>query len=166
MNLPANPSKAFIAVNPHLYLQTVCPKASDDIPPEAKAMDNSKLKPAAKVLSAAKRKAERDRLEHKFAALWRLGYGPIRPDFVMQHQFNETRRWKFDFAWPEQKIAVEIDGGIWSGGRHTRGKGFEKDCEKGNEALLLGWRVFHLTPAMITPEWINRIAEFITKETK
>lgn len=164
MNLPANPSKAFIAANPHLYLQTVCPKASDDIPPEAKDMDNSKLKPAAKALSAAKRKAERERLEKKFARLWESIDWAIA--FNQQYRFDETRQWRFDFAWPGYLVAVEIDGGIWSGGRHTRGKGFENDCEKFNEALLLGWRVFHLTPAMITPEWVQRIAEFITKETK
>jgi very-short-patch-repair endonuclease len=60
------------------------------------------------------------------------------------------RRWRFDFAFPEQKLAVEVDGGIYSGGRHTRGAGVERDCEKYNEALLCGWRVLRLTKQMVT----------------
>lgn len=63
--------------------------------------------------------------------------------------FAVGRKWRFDFAWPEQKIAAEIDGGSWSGGRHSRGKGFEEDCRKLNQAALLGWRVFRFTPAMV-----------------
>ena len=46
-------------------------------------------------------------------------------------------------------IAIEVEGGIWSKGRHVRGKGFEEDCYKYAEALLLGWRVFRFTPKMI-----------------
>ena len=59
------------------------------------------------------------------------------------------RRWRFDWALPSAMVAVEIDGGAYAQGRHTRGAGFESDCEKGNMALLLGWRVFHFTPGML-----------------
>jgi hypothetical protein len=38
-------------------------------------------------------------------------------------------------------LAAEVDGGVWTGGRHTRGAGFVADCEKKNSALILGWRV-------------------------
>lgn len=51
------------------------------------------------------------------------------------------RRWRFDFAWPEKKLAVECEGGVWTNGRHTRGSGFVKDLEKYNRATVLGWRV-------------------------
>lgn len=71
------------------------------------------------------------------------------PPFVRELRFHPTRRWRFDFAWAAQRVAVEIDGGSWIGGRHTRGAGFRKDCEKGNEALLLGWKVFHFTSDMV-----------------
>lgn len=62
-----------------------------------------------------------------------------------EYRFHDKRRWRFDFAWPEKKIAVEIEGGVWTGGRHTRGAGFIADAEKYNTAALLGWRVlrFH-----------------------
>jgi hypothetical protein len=63
--------------------------------------------------------------------------------------FAPPRRWRFDLAWPARMLAVEIEGGIWTGGRHTRGKGFEADCEKYNAAVLGGWRVLRVTGGMI-----------------
>jgi hypothetical protein len=73
------------------------------------------------------------------------------------------RKWRFDFSWPDKKIAAEIEGGIWSGGRHTRGNGFSEDCAKYNQATLLGWRVFRFTPAMVTScEAIDTIREALT----
>ena len=70
------------------------------------------------------------------------------PQPECQYKFCE-RRWKFDFAWPDKKIAIEIDGGIWSGGRHVRGKGFEMDCEKLNKAVSLGWKVYRFSGSMV-----------------
>ena len=57
------------------------------------------------------------------------------------------RRWRFDFAWPDRMLAVEVDGGAWvpGGGRHTRGAGFAADHDKFNRATLLGWRVLRFT---------------------
>jgi len=65
-----------------------------------------------------------------------------------EYRFAPPRRWRFDFAFVGQ-VAVEIQGGTWSGGRHVRGKGYEADCEKRNEATLLGWRVLYFTPRMV-----------------
>jgi hypothetical protein len=64
-------------------------------------------------------------------------------------RFHPTRRWRFDLAWPSMRLAVEVEGGTWAGGRHTRGAGFEADCEKYNEAALAHWTVLRVTPAMI-----------------
>ena len=72
------------------------------------------------------------------------------PEPVREYRFAPPRRWKFDFAWLDLLLAVEIEGGTWSGGRHTRGAGFEKDCEKYCEAVLLGWRVLRCTGTMVT----------------
>lgn len=71
------------------------------------------------------------------------------PPPVPEFRFHPKRRWRFDRAWPERLIAVEIDGGIWTGGRHTRGTGFTEDCRKLNTAALMGWRVLRFTDDMI-----------------
>lgn len=57
-----------------------------------------------------------------------------------EYRFCE-RRWRFDFAWPDIKLAVEVHGGTYKAGRHTRGRGFAQDREKVNQAQLMGWRV-------------------------
>jgi very-short-patch-repair endonuclease len=64
-------------------------------------------------------------------------------------RFAAPRRWRFDFAYPDRKVAVEVEGGVWNGGRHTRGAGFEADCEKYTEALCRGWKVLRVGPSMV-----------------
>ena len=71
------------------------------------------------------------------------------PEPVREYRFHKPRRWRFDFAFPEQMVAIECEGGIHSGGRHVRGSGFEKDCEKYNQAALDGWTLLRYTSSMI-----------------
>lgn len=73
---------------------------------------------------------------------------PDRPLPTLEHRFCE-RRWRFDLAFIAQKVAVEIDGGTWTGGRHVRPKGFQNDMEKLNRASVLGWTVLRFTPDQI-----------------
>lgn len=70
--------------------------------------------------------------------------GIVIPEY--EYRFHPSRKWRFDCAWREHMIALEIEGGIWSQGRHTRGAGFLGDMEKYNAAVLLGWRVLRTTP--------------------
>ena len=65
-----------------------------------------------------------------------------RLEVEREFKFHPTRRWRFDFAMPAKKIAIECEGGVWTGGRHTRGSGAIGDMEKYNHAAALGWRVF------------------------
>lgn len=85
------------------------------------------------------------------------------PEFVQEHRFHPIRRWRFDFAWPEQMIALEIEGGIFIKGRHTSPHGFMADCEKYNTATLLGWKVIRVTSPQIKSgellEWIKSAFE-------
>lgn len=69
------------------------------------------------------------------------------PEF--EFRFHGERQWRADFAWPAKMLIVEYEGGIHTGGRHTRGKGFENDAEKYNEATLLGYRVLRITFGMV-----------------
>ncbi len=70
----------------------------------------------------------------------------LHVECVKEFRFHPERRWRFDYAIPSHKIAVEVEGGVWTGGRHTSPKGFLNDMEKYNAAALLGWRVFRTTP--------------------
>ena len=63
-----------------------------------------------------------------------------------EYRFAPPRRWRFDYAFPQHKVAVEVEGGVWIRGRHTRGAGFVKDLEKYSEAAILGWAVIRVVP--------------------
>lgn len=71
------------------------------------------------------------------------------PEPVREHFFALPRRWRFDLAFPEQRVAVEIEGGVYIKGRHSRGAGYEKDTEKYNTAAVLGWLVLRFTTGQI-----------------
>ena len=71
------------------------------------------------------------------------------PEPAREYQFHQTRQWRFDFAFVEHRVAVEVQGGTWKRGRHTRGQGYEDDCEKLNEATIAGWRVLYVTGKMV-----------------
>lgn len=58
-----------------------------------------------------------------------------------EFRFHETRQWRFDFAWPDRMLALEVEGGIYSKGRHARGQGYQEDLDKYNAAVVLGWGV-------------------------
>jgi very-short-patch-repair endonuclease len=66
-----------------------------------------------------------------------------------EYRFDPSRKWRLDLAWASVRVAVEIDGGIFVQGRHTRGDGWLKDAEKRNHAQLCGWIVLVYTPAQI-----------------
>lgn len=72
-------------------------------------------------------------------------YGRDLPTPVAQHLFHQSREWAFDRAWLEFKVAVELQGGIWTGGAHVRGLGYINDVDKLNSAQVLGWVVLWFT---------------------
>jgi hypothetical protein len=87
-------------------------------------------------------------------------------DLISEFRFAEHRRFRFDFAHLPSMTAIEIEGGVWTGGRHTSGSGYTRDCEKYNLALTeppCGWAVFRLTPSMITAANLDAIAETIER---
>lgn len=81
-------------------------------------------------------------------ALHCKSYG-LQPE--REYHFFMARKWAFDFAWPDRKLAVEIEGGTAFGkSRHSQGEGFANDCRKYNHAVVLGWYVLRFTTAMVT----------------
>ena len=60
---------------------------------------------------------------------------------ISEHKFHPIRKWRFDFAIVDLKIAIEVEGGVWTKGRHTRGSGFINDTIKYNTATSMGWSI-------------------------
>lgn len=66
-------------------------------------------------------------------------------DIVKELQFHPVRKWRFDYAFPKLKVAIEIDGAVWKLGRHNRPKGYIADMEKLNTAASMGWLVLRFS---------------------
>jgi hypothetical protein len=66
-----------------------------------------------------------------------------------EYRFDQKRKWRADFAWPFQRVLVEIEGGEWAHGRHVTPRGYNKDCEKYNFATINRWRLLRFTGTMI-----------------
>jgi hypothetical protein len=106
-------------------------------------------------------------LERTFDTYWRMIGGPV---LLSEYRFSAEavggpgkdlrarlaaaglRDWRFDRAHLASKVAIELDGGTWTNGRHSRGAGFSEDCRKINSAQLLGWRVFRFTSDMLAAD--------------
>ena len=96
-----------------------------------------------------KKPSKKSQLEDSFSAELAM-FGIPTP--VRQYRFHAVRLWRFDFAWPDRRIAVEIHGGIFMAagkGGHNRGAYMEKSFEKSNVAQLGGWKVLIFGPSQI-----------------
>lgn len=75
----------------------------------------------------------------------------LKLDYLREFRFCPGRKWQADFAigvapWEHKgTVLVEIEGGVWTEGRHTRGSGFIKDIEKYNHAAILGYRLLRFS---------------------
>ena len=83
----------------------------------------------------------------EFIFVWKVYGTAIQPEAEYGFDHHLGRKHRFDFAFPDYKVAIEVDGGAWmpGGGRH----GQDKDREKLNIAASLGWRVFRFSPQML-----------------
>lgn len=98
-------------------------------------------------------------------ASWILKLAAPNVVWEREHVFAKPRRYRFDFALVDSMVAVELEGGTFSAGRHTRGLGFRSDLRKYNLATALGWRVFRFDREMIeNGEMIDTIKEAIKSE--
>ncbi len=79
------------------------------------------------------------------------------PEIEYKFAKDMGRHWRADFAWPDKKVLVEVDGGKYIRGRHQRPQGFEDDLEKMNAATILGWRVLRFTPDMLREDPVGCI---------
>jgi len=105
-------------------------------------------------------------LEAKFLQILKALQIPLPQEEV---RFHPTRKWRVDFLWEKEKIAVEIEGAVWARGRHTRGSGFIADCTKYNSLAKIGYRLYRLTSEHLKdPDYIFELLGHIgaVPETK
>lgn len=102
-----------------------------------------KLKPKLRI------KGDSGRSIHESAFLLMVRDTPGLPEPTCEYVFAPPRKWRADFAWKKERILVEIEGGIYTGGYHVSIKGYTGDCEKYNYASMLGWVVLRFTPPML-----------------
>lgn len=113
--------------------------------------------PAAKVLAKAER--EVSPLAAEFEQLWRYLKGP---ELVKEYRFHAERKWRADYCHEASRTLIELEGGTWSGGRHTRGQGYADDCAKYNAALVMRYGVFRLATGMVTMDNVQMIIDHVT----
>jgi hypothetical protein len=111
-------------------------------------------------IQKAIKKLEREQLKRTFETLWRQLGGP---ELQEEYKFHPERGFKFDFAYTQNglKIAIELEGGTFSGGAHVRGVGYAKDCLKYNLANLDNWRLFRFTTDMLTNDPVGHLEPVI-----
>jgi very-short-patch-repair endonuclease len=87
---------------------------------------------------------------------------------MREYRFHRTRLWRFDFALPEIRVAIEVEGH-----KSHRGSRFSSDAHKYNTAQMAGWTVIRLSYDMIERQHVGpvidycqrRMEEFRTKYT-
>lgn len=118
-------------------------------------------------------------LEDQFLSLWQARH----PTIILEREFSDidaweqdyqerfskskrSKRYRLDFAHPASRTGIEIQGGVYSRGRHVTGSGYERDCKKYNLANIGGWTIFLLTSTMAKDvAWSSLIASHIVAQS-
>ena len=105
-----------------------------------------KMVKASKPKGRSKRpKVKSEKVPNEFEAKLARELKTLKIEFEQEFEFHPKRKWRADFHLVGKKILVEVEGGIWSGGRHTRGKGYIGDIEKYNAATMMGYQVIRFS---------------------
>lgn len=127
----------------------------DQLPPRMQEQAREKLRPrvkSAKPSSLATRNRRSVNIPAPNVSIERLRM-QLKAEgiagWVNEYRFHPQRGWRFDYAWPLAKVALEVEGLTHKFGRHQRFQGYTEDCKKYSEAALLGWRVLRVTPQMV-----------------
>lgn len=89
----------------------------------------------------------------------------LRIQFEQEFLFHDTRKWRADFHIIGHKLLIEVEGGIWSNGRHTRGKGYLDDMEKYNETTALAYRLLRFSTEQVKSGLaVRKIEEMVKGE--
>lgn len=99
----------------------------------------------------------------RFEALWQRWNGP---QLEREYKFSAARRWRADYCHAASRTIIELEGGIYSAGRHTRAAGFLGDIEKYNAAAMLGYTVLRLGTGQVDDAHVGEIADWVCRKTK
>lgn len=115
-----------------------------------RALKSNPLSPVPKVVAVQSSPASHEvKKDYKAQFLDQLQVASL-PAPEMEVRFHPVRKWRFDFAWPDRKVAVEYQGGVFYGGiGHNGIKGVKRDCLKFSSAVALGWRLFLINADMV-----------------
>lgn len=102
-------------------------------------------------------------LESRFASLWDALGGV---ELVREFRFDKTRRWRADFASESARVLIEVEGGVWRGGRHTNPLGFINDAEKYLAATLQGWSVIRLVGEQLNPATLRQVVDYVRERDR
>lgn len=109
----------------------------------------------------ASKPRQASKLERTFLTRW-LQFAGDQPEPVSEFVFAPPRQWRADFAWPDKKLLVEIEGGVFGKSRHTSGTGYTEDCHKYNAATCAGYRVLRFTGTMLDRDPAGCVAQVVT----
>lgn len=151
-----NPDGSFSRTDSHGYSRTSTPE------PPKPAKRKKRTAPVENQLVGPEhlRRDGISALAAKFEVYWNAQNGP---ELEAEFRFHPIRQWRFDYVHHASKTAVEIDGGIFNKGRHTRAKGYQGDCDKLNAAALFGYHVFRLTTGQVSAERVLQIIQHTQK---
>lgn len=86
------------------------------------------------------------------------------PEPEREIRFAKPRRWAFDLGYSDRKVAIEVEGGVWSRGRHVRPQGYMNDARKYNAAAAKGWTVYRFATEQVkSGEAIQFLIETLCK---
>ncbi|MDI9256348.1 hypothetical protein [Flavobacterium sedimenticola] len=103
---------------------------------------NKKITNAAIPLKVEKISVEKNAIEFMLKSFYQHG---IIPEYVKEHRFDEVKGYRFDWAIPSVKLAIEYEGLFSEKSGHTTIKGYVKDCKKYNLATINGWKILRYT---------------------
>ena len=102
-----------------------------------------------KNVTKSNRKSRGAKIESEGESLLKMQLKALKIEFEQEFKFHAKRKWRADFHITGKKLLVEVEGGIWSGGRHTRGKGYLGDMEKYNAATVMGYQVLRFSTEQV-----------------
>lgn len=136
-----------------------------EVSPDVYAANQHLLNPPKEPKTAARKDLDAElkaQFARRFEANWALCGGPVLKKEV---EFCPGREWRADYVYiadDGRKYILELDGGVWTRGRHTRGGGFINDCFKLNAAVMLGYQPIRIATGMENIDYLRQIIAAIT----